>query len=328
MTRASAAAAPCHEMRVGDAAVIALAARQHGAVTTAQLASAGLSRDAIAHRVRVGWLRRLHRGVYLVGPLTGPFTREMAALLACGFERSALSHATAGARWGLLPERPATTVHVSVDRNLRHHDGVRVHRVALEPDDVTRRDGLRLTSPARTLLDVAALLPERELMRAVEQAQILRLISRAELLTLLAGRRSAALRRAIESETEPALTRSEAESRLLELVRKARLPSPRTNVKVGAYEVDALWPDRRLIVEVDGFAFHSTRAAFERDRLRDANLHAAGHRVMRVTWRQITHEPEALIARLAAALAGEERSAPVAVLGEHELLGQRGARRG
>jgi very-short-patch-repair endonuclease len=275
--------------------VTALAARRHGVVTTRELAFAGLSPDAIAHRVHAGTFRRLHRGVYLVGPLTGPLTKEMAALLACG-SRAVLSHATAAAIWGLRAELPAI-VHLSVAGNLRGHDGVRVHRVAaLDPADVAHRDGCRLTTPVRTLADLAPHLPQRELDRAIEQAQVLRLATRRDLLTHLPSRISSALH-------EPALTRSEAERRLLELIRAAQLPPPRTNARVGPYEVDFLWPEQRLVVEVDGFAYHSTRAAFERDRLRDASLQAADHRVMRVTWRQIAHERVALIARLAAALA-------------------------
>jgi very-short-patch-repair endonuclease len=101
----------------------------------------------------------------------------------------------------------------------------------------------------------------------------------------------------------PAFTRSEAERRLLALIRAAGLPPPRTNVHVGPYEVDFLWPAHRLVVEVDGFAFHSSRAAFERDRRRDADLQARGLRVTRVTWRQLEREPHAVVARLAAALA-------------------------
>ena len=222
MTRVSVDEARRHEMRVGDAAVMAIAASQHGVVTTAQLASAGLSRDAIVHRVRVGRLRRLHRGVYLVGPLTGPLTKEMAALFACG-ERAALSHATAGARGGLLPDSPV--VHVSAAGNLRRHGGVRVHRVArLHSADITVRDGCRLTTPARTLADLASHLATRELQRAVEEAQVQRLVTRHELLTLLPSRSSPALRRAIEDHQEPALTRSEAERRLLDLIRSAQLP--------------------------------------------------------------------------------------------------------
>ena len=301
MTGLPVGAGLCHETPVEPA--VAVAARQHGVVTTAQLAAAGLGRHAIAHRVRAGWLRRLHRGVYLVGPLTGPLTLEMAALLTCGVRRSALSFHTAAARWRVRAGSPAL-IHVSVTTHVRHRDGVRVHRVAeLRDSDVTVLDGCRVTTPLRTLSDLAACLPAHDLARAVEEAQVLRLVTRAQLLALPPGRSSPALRRAVEAQHEPSLTRSEAERRLLALVRDARLPRPRTNAPLGRYEVDFLWPDQRLVVEVDGFAFHSTRAAFERDRLRDAELQAAGYRVIRVTWRQIAYEPQALIARLAAALA-------------------------
>jgi len=100
---------------------------------------------------------------------------------------------------------------------------------------------------------------------------------------------------------DPAFTRSEAERRLLDLIRAARLPVPQTNIRVAGHEVDFFWPTANLVVEVDGFAFHSTRAAFERDRVRDRELLAHGHRVLRVTWRQLVDETEALVASLAQA---------------------------
>jgi very-short-patch-repair endonuclease len=136
----------------------------------------------------------------------------------------------------------------------------------------------------------------------VEQAQILGLTTHAEIAKTLDGQRgAAALRRALYD--EPTLTRSEAERRLLKLIAAADLPAPMTNVRVHGLEVDLLWPKERLIVEVDGFAFHSTRAAFERDRRRDARLQARGYRVLRITWRQIVHEPQAVVARVAGLLA-------------------------
>jgi very-short-patch-repair endonuclease len=101
---------------------------------------------------------------------------------------------------------------------------------------------------------------------------------------------------------EPRLTRSEAERRMLRLIRAARLPVPATNARVGRFEVDALWERERLIVEVDGFAFHGSRPAFERDRRRDAELLTLGYRVLRVTWRQLVDEPEAVVALIAAAI--------------------------
>ena len=111
------------------------------------------------------------------------------------------------------------------------------------------------------------------------------------------------LRTLLESEARPAWTRSEAEEQLLALIRKAQLPAPETNVRVGSYEVDFYWRRQQLVVEVDGFAFHAAQRSFENDRRRDAWLAAHGVRVMRVTWRQLTDEPVAVVARLAQTLA-------------------------
>jgi very-short-patch-repair endonuclease len=206
--------------------------------------------------------------------------------------------------------RPPWRGHIDVTVTARHprdKPGVRVHRVRhLDPRDVTRREGVPVTSAARTVLDLAAVADRRELARALEEAEVQRLVTRPQLIALLArhrGHRGArALRAALARYDTPALTRSEAERRMLELIRAARLPAPRTNAQVKGHEVDLLWPTHRLIVEIDGFAFHSTRRAFERDRARDQQLQAKGYRVIRITWRQIQDRPEALIATLAASL--------------------------
>jgi very-short-patch-repair endonuclease len=293
----------CDVMRA-DEAVIRLAARQHAVVTSAQLAAAGLSPTAIHHRVAQGRLTRLHRGVYLVAALPAQFTAEMAAVLACG-DAAVLSHHAAAALWGI--RRPC---HGPVDVTViagqaRQRRGIRVHRATNL--DHTRHHGIPVTTPARTLLDLAPHLPPTELDRAVEQAQVHGLATPTTLHALVATQAGhqgiGALAATLHAGHRPSLTRSEAEARLLALIRAARLPAPITNTRVRGHEVDLLWAEQRLIVEVDGFAFHSTRQAFERDRLRDAELQAAGYRVMRVTWRQIAATPEAVIARLAAALA-------------------------
>jgi very-short-patch-repair endonuclease len=93
---------------------------------------------------------------------------------------------------------------------------------------------------------------------------------------------------------------------LLRLIRDARLPAPETNAYLHHLEVDFLWPQQRLVVEVDGFAYHSDRAAFERDRERDAALVAAGFRVIRVTWRQLVDQPLVVVARIASALVASQ----------------------
>ena len=270
----------------------ARAARQHGCLTAAELAAAGVGRREIARWLADGSLRRKHRGVYALGPLESPLTRYAAALLAVG-PAAALSHQTAAALYELLPAPDQIDV-TTTARGARQREGIRVHHTAhLPQSDVRLHHHLRLTSPERTLVDLART-RHPGLARAVEEAQVRRLVTEAAL------RRHPALRALL---TEPSLTRSEAERRLLALVRAAGLPPPRTNTRIGRYEVDFLWPEQRLIVEVDGFAYHASRAAFERDRARDAELTARGYRVIRVTWHQIANTPHAVVARLAAALA-------------------------
>ncbi len=279
----------------------ALAGSQQAMVTSRQLAELGMTRRAIARRVAEGRLHRRHRGVYQLGPLDTPLSGIVAAVLALG-DGAVASHRAAGTVWEML-SASAGDVDVTVIRNARPRAGIRVRRARLAPGEATSHRGIPVTTPVRTLLDLATVIPCRELERAVEQAAVLRLPGCAPLDAQFpaAHRGSKLLRAALHH--EPALTRSEAERRVLDLVRAARLPSPRTNTRLHGYEVDMVWPAQRLVVEVDGYRFHSSRAAFERDRLRDAELQSRGYKVIRVTWRQITEEPEALIATLARALA-------------------------
>jgi very-short-patch-repair endonuclease len=263
------------EMHTGDGAIAALAARQHGVVTTAQLLDAGLGRRAVAHRVSHGRLVRLHRGVYQVGPTTAALAREMAAVLACG-GRAALSHQTAAAIWGF--GQRDRVVHVTVEGDTaRSRHGIRVHQTASLTAAVHR--GLPLTDPARTLHDLKTMLPPHELDRAREQAHVLGLVIP-------------------DDARAPEFTRSEAERRLKALCKAAGLPAPKMNARVAGYEVDAFWPAQKLIVEIDGYAYHRTRQAFERDRRKDAALTAAGYRVVRITWKRLTTEPLSLTAQL------------------------------
>jgi very-short-patch-repair endonuclease/predicted transcriptional regulator of viral defense system len=303
-----------------DRAVAEVAAAQYGVITRAQLAALGLGFGAIDHRVATGRLHRLHRGVYAVGHTAlVPLARELAAVLACGPD-AVLSHHSAAALWGLRPD-PGADIDVTVGRSGASHSrpGLRVHRTrSLDARDIRLRRGIPTTSPARTLVDLAATATQRELERAVDEAQVRGLARRGELLNAVQhaapGRRgSTLLTQVLRGEGAPTLTRSEAEDRLLGLIAAARLPRPEVNVRVCGHEVDLLWRDSRLVVEVDGYAFHSTRTAFERDRARDADLQAGDFRVLRVTWRQIADQPYALIARIAQALVVRdhvERGAP------------------
>jgi very-short-patch-repair endonuclease len=294
-----------------ERALARLAGRQHGVATSRQLAALGLGRAAVGRRVDAGRFRRLHRGVYLVAPVTSRFTAEMAALLACG-PRSALSHRTAAAMWGIRPHVGACVEVILRGREVRSRDGVRVHATrVLDADDVALHDGLRVTGVARTLLDLAATSPSADLARAVDDALIRRLVTPAALRSVVGRhpehRGTSALLAAHDD--EPQITRSEAERLFLALVRRAGLPTPLTNVRVAGHEVDFHWPDHDLVVEVDGYAFHSTRRAFERDRRRDADLRRAGCAVQRVSYAQITREPLLLVADLAAALLSRPRRA-------------------
>lgn len=286
-----------------------IAAVQHGLVTRAQLLRAGGGLGAVKHGVKTKRLRPIQRGVYRVGPMASPREKEMAAVLACGAGAS-VSHRSAAALWCLLAH-PGESAPVDVtlaDGRRCRRPGVRAHRgPALEPGDVATVDGIPTTSPARTLLDLARAVGSRELEQAVARAEKARLASRAEVLSLIArhpkrgGYRS--LRALVQDSVSLAVTRSEAEERFLALVRKARLPVPAVNVRVGGYEVDFFWRSERLVVEVDGFAFHSSRSQFERDHQKDVDLSARGFQVVRVTWRQIVAAPEATLARLAGTLA-------------------------
>lgn len=289
-----------------EAAVARIAAAQHGVVTTRQLRGAGFGRSAIARRVDGEWLVRVHEGVYQVGIFGGPFAGEMAALLACG-PRSAIGRRSAVVVLG-VPWPRGELVEVALPHEVKAGRAfVRCFRVApLRADEVVLRHGVRVTSPARTLVDLAATTPPAELERLIEEMQIQRLASPSQILEAIrrgAGRPGIKkLRAAADLLDEPLFTRSEAERRLKALLRSAALPMPRTNVKRAGWEVDAVWDRQRLVVEVDGYEYHRTRPKFERDRRKDGRLLLAGYRVLRVTWRQLTREPETVVAIIAAAL--------------------------
>jgi very-short-patch-repair endonuclease len=275
-----------------DAVLSGLAAAQHGVVDRRAALAAGVTADAIRHRVRAGRLHVLFPGVYAVGhPAVAPLGRAMAAVLACG-PGAALSHQSAAHLHGLLP-RYLAPIHVSRVGGPRQLHGVVVHRPrALPPSDVLLQSAVPVTTPARTILDLA---DTPDLQQALNEAQVRRIIDLDDLRARARGR----LRELLE---DPQISRSELERALLTLIRRAGLPHPETNVYVEGHEVDTYWPAHRLIAEVDGFAYHRTRKAFEQDRHRDQTLTAAGYTVIRLTWRQITTEPERAAATLATVL--------------------------
>ena len=270
-----------------DALISMLAERQHGVVARRQLVALGVGSRAIDHRLKCGRLHPLHRGVYTVGHrMITQRGRWMAAVLASG-SGAVLSHRSAAALWGIRPTG-RTSVELTTPRRLHTRPGLHLHRAVLPADEMTVHEGIPTSTPARTLLDLAAVVHGQALERALDEAEILRLTGPQMLLDRYPRRRGAVrLRFVLLTSRSPTSTRTELEDRFLRFVDEHRLPRPETNTIVDVYEVDAVWRDARLIVELDGFATHGTRRAFERDRERDRRLTGAGWRVIRLTWRQL-----------------------------------------
>jgi very-short-patch-repair endonuclease len=270
----------------GDLVIARIAARQHGVVSLAQLQTARIGRQGIYRRIEGGRLHRLHRGVYAVGHTNLSFEgRCMAAALAVDGD-AVVSHRSAAAVWGLHPPhegRIDVTVPGNGGRRRRH--GITVHRShSLIASLTTRRNGIAVTTPARTLSDIHRTSPQPVFQAAVRRALDLRLISNHEL------------------RADADLTRSELERRFLTLCGRHRLPPPEVNARVDRYEVDFTWREQKVIVETDSWRHHSHRAAFESDRARDARLQSQGFRVLRFTWRQVLDTPEAVAHPLQALL--------------------------
>jgi very-short-patch-repair endonuclease len=254
-----------------DARIRRIAERQYGVISSGQLLSAGLSPAGVSRRIAAGVLHRLHRGVYAVGHRSlGNEGRWMAAVLACG-DGAVLSHGSAAALWQIVPRRETALVEVSVPTRTGRakRNGIRLHRpVALPSSDCTRRTGIPVTTPTRTLADLRPLLSPARFSSAVREAEFRRL--------------------PVGNQERDDDARSELETRMLALCRHHRLPKPAVNAAIDQYEVDFLWANQSLIVEVDGWESHRTRSAFEEDRARDARLAVLGYETVRFTWRQVT----------------------------------------
>jgi very-short-patch-repair endonuclease len=263
-------------------AVAEIAARQHGVISVRQLRTAGLDKSAVTRRVRAGRLHRLHRGVYAVGhPGISREGRWMAAVLASG-EGAVLSHRSAAAHWALLPSASGpvdVTVPSQVGRARRN--GICLHRcVSLNGRGITRRDGIPVTTPARTLADLRGFVSEWEWRKAVRQAEFKKL--------------------ALDIETDG--TRSDLERDFLGLCRRHGLPRPDVNVKLGRWTVDFVWRPERVAVETDFYDFHRGKIAFQDDRRRDLELRRLGFDVRHFSEQLVNEQPETVAADIAAAL--------------------------
>ena len=292
-----------------DAAVARLAAEQNGVISTQQLQACGLDSNAITVRVRRGQLHRLHWGAYAVGiasvGLRGTLT---AAVLACG-DDAVMSHHSAGAWHDMLKwhgGRPDVIVPRGAGRN---RSGIRSHcSRSLDPYDVWRRGNILVTSPARTALDLATKLTPKALRRMVRQAFANGIVSARQLADVLARSPrhpgAAKLRALLADGYVP--TRSELEDRALDLLHTTGIERPEVNPRLvlsgRTIQPDLLWREQRVIVELDGAAWHEQRLAREDDAERQALLEAHGYRVLRITWRQLVDHPRQTIARMRAAL--------------------------
>ena len=271
-----------------DLELAAIAAAQRGVVSRAQLLVRGFTNEDVGRLVKAGRLIRVHRGVYAVGHRI--LTTEgwwMAAVLAGG-RGAVLSHGTAAAVWD-LGRATGGVVHITVrgDPGRKRRRGIKVHRsTTLTARDVTLRHGLPVTTPARTIIDLSRTLDGRKLEHIVDLADQRGLVD----FTDLRAAHSASLQAVLQN-YRPAPTRSELEERFLTLCDEHGIPRPETNTHIEGVLVDFVWRERRLIVEVDGYAYHRAPSRFERDRENDVTLTLKGWRVMRFTWRKVDERP-------------------------------------
>lgn len=292
-----------------------LAERQHGIVTRSQLLALGIGGQAVTERMSSGLLRPVHRGVFALGGSALPIdARRMAAVLACG-PGAVLSHRSAARFWGVFPYEPRTIEVSRLGSGRTKHRGIVLHQARLLADEVEEVDGIPVTSLFRAIFDLAAVVSKREVERAFHETEVKQLTSRVSLSRLLhrhPGRRGAATVREILAGRAPAgITQNDFEEAFVAFLDERGLPRPRFNatlpVRGRLLRPDCMWPEERLIAELDGWAAHGTAPAFEGDRHRDRVLVAEGWRSMRITWSQLRDEPEEIAADLRGALELQSR---------------------
>jgi hypothetical protein len=294
-----------------ERALAALAHDQYGVVSRAQLRDLGLGDSGVTARVRRGGLVPVHRGVFAVGHSMLVVRGVWMAAVLAGGPRAVLSHDAAASLWELRGSG-ATTVDITIPGTggRRRRARLRIHRARCLDRQVTIRERIPVTTPARTILDLAATLNRRALERVLDQAEVLRLadvpalVAAARVTTGHPGARQ--LLDALDGHAPgTTLTRSDLEERFLALCRAAGLPRPLCNHPVVGPKVDFVFPDQRLLVETDSWRWHRSRAQFESDRRRDAVHAAAGWRTLRLTHDRIAHHPREVAEIVGAVLAAD-----------------------
>lgn len=296
-----------------ETAIAHFAGRQFGFVTRAQLLAIGLTRRAIQHRVKTGRLIAVHAGVYAVGYVNRmPPAPAAAAVLACG-QLAALSHGSAASLWG-FDKYWNTPFEVTIAGAQRRRPGIKVHRSRmLARRDITRQLGIRVTSPARTVLDTAPCLSGTRLTRMVNDALRTPYLHVPDLADVLnRNLRHPGRKRLLEFvEANRPRSNSPLEDDFLAFARRYGLPTPVTNTYLLGHEIDVLFPLERVIVELDGWEFHRFRSNFESDRNRDADMLAADYLTLRVTEERLSQHPEHEARRLHTILAMRRRTLTV-----------------
>jgi hypothetical protein len=298
-----------------------LARRQHGIVGRKQLFGLGVTKEEIDGRVRLGALHLIHRGVYAVGHTAITMRgRWMAAVLASG-GGAVLSHASATALWGIWGSGTGLT-HVTLPRKTRSNAIICRHFGVLPGDEIALVAGIPVTSAARAVLDLAAEKGEASAEAALREMEYLGIYGAVSLPVLLdrypRHRGTSIVEACLEQlrDNPGGRIRSPLEEVFLPFLDGHGIPRPRLNawltVEEQRYQVDCLWPEARLVGELDGFKSHGTKRAFRKDRKRDRRLGAAGYHVVRITEDQLLDEPTELAADLASLL-NPSASAPVTV---------------
>lgn len=294
----------------------ALAKRQHGVISRDQLLELGFSIDAIRHRIRVGRLHELFRGVYAVGARDpSRLGLWLAAVLSCG-PGVALSHRSAAELWEIMPRdrrastlnpRPSRPIHVSTRlRSGRRRPDLQLHRrPSLRVSELTERLAIPVTAPATTLVDLAAGCSRSTLEAAINEADKRDLIDPERLGDEIARMPRRPGLTAVKEllGVDFRLTENDLERRFLRTARRAGLDPPRTQAIVNGFEVDFFWPDLGLVVETDGLTYHRTSLQQVRDRERDQAHTAAGLTCLRFTRAQVRFEPQHVEEVLAATVA-------------------------
>jgi very-short-patch-repair endonuclease len=284
-----------------DRLIAQFAERRHGRVARWQLLAAGACARAIGRRIERGLLRITHRGVYVVGHRVQTEKGQvLGAVLAAG-DGAVASHITAARLWE-LPIGPATPVHVTTSRHRHSSAEITFHRARLPADERTEVHGVPVTTAARTLFDIAGWAPRHRLRALVNEAeyrQLTDVIALPQLVERYPGRRGVAVLRGILAEARLGdRTKEELEARFREFLIERDLRQPHFNwpITLGAKRIvaDCVWPDRRLILELDGRAAHDRRRNFDADRARDRALAVAGWRVIRVTWLHLHDQADEL----------------------------------